>query len=1490
MQRRSGPTPPKPKKKTSPPRPMTGAFAAPAVSTILGQPDNPVFDTGVSNRTAQAEAKALKAARAAAVARNKAIVAKRKDEAFRANVAADVSAAAGLAPVGSLGQVGVAKPSHTFTPVLTPAARLAASRQRMLTHGGLPDPARAAQTARDRLVVSSQPTRFIDTHALPSELVWGTPASHAAPPETPTPPPKPPGLGYTKGQGPSKGHGFAARLLEQPLLGRYAKPLRDAASYGLGTGVSVLESVPREFITPIRPGASTPVESVKPTTLPAALQDIAVRTNDVASGVGSIGLHLPANYPGVPSTGINWPSLHGGVHDPAAEAASTVSSETASKYGFTPEYTANLRKQALAQGWYPGEIDQLNGMDLLLHSVNKPPNFFQRVAQNFASGAVRTGAAASGIAALTTEIAHGHGMRALDQFAGQAGEQGLGWLKHPLESAVTNPYALTPGVGLAGKTLGMAGHIIHYGKDMPLREIKTGVARKVFAPNEQGPPAPDIVYARGPLSKNLWTQAFQRGADKLAETGFRLNATHGQNFDKLIRHAVNQHAVEHFRHQKAYKDAVQALAGKPGAKKRRAEVLLAYLSSGGHPVEELAMRERQALEAGTGSTEASQAAFLRDHVIPETRQLSAADHAFMDAARTLSQHTTGTHVGLGRFRAEAGLYRAHANRIAVLVDQADKIAHDYQLAHDLAPEQAYAGMFAPSLAKELGFTDQMNEALHIQRVLRPAVLAGVAHDAPMGARVIERGGKMKEAERARERAWKDHQAHVAVMNARPKPPERINDPKAARAKYAPGAYAAHRADMKAWRVKEKRASAKAQQSGKTWTDLEGRGKTLSAADLEQHRLVPDPVDTFNQYSDALKAFGKHHVEQGGVAPARVEYTKARLTKRAYRRGIGRHPLKANARSPRQQATTGKSFASGNYMIDATSPLRESVHAQRLRTGIGAYRVAVDQVGKHVPAGYTVGPNEVAVPVGNLASLAKAETKVEHVSGSDNYAAETSLRDQFAKRLELAPGRQAVTVEPSIILPKGTWDRVVAYTRPVSQSNYDRAMGQYQRWLISLFPGTTIGNTLGSVPLALFAGAGPRDFARAFETKGLGRLRQGDVELTPHSTLGAGASGGHLGPLDEAAGNPISYYMNMMRAASVYGEDVTRIAAYHHFARPFVKAEAKRLAKESEKFIGPRPGGKDVLTWRDTLDEAAREFARGNVNPKAYDHVLDQTEKFMGNMLKPYGKIGRELNRTHAVLFQNWVGHMLKLVLYTLPVKHPRRAVFLNTVAAYGDQYRQEHGVWPSWMTDFFPVIHEAAQLPGGAGLQKWTHAFSLMQINPQSTAGGTLQGLTSDRPGLERLAGTLAPPWGTGLTFLNQWRDNADLTPDQKLNLGRTLLNDVLGVIPGERKMFPQGGMRLDTLPWDPQAKTYVDPFTHQIQSPFLAPTTRPDQGLAGFLERAFGVGGYQVPNEGAITTEQAAGQAIRSLPQPGKDAAVARRAFQRKAAQPAAKKALSGP
>ncbi len=577
------------------------------------------------------------------------------------------------------------------------------------------------------------------------------------------------------------------------------------------------------------------------------------------------------------------------------------------------------------------------------------------------------------------------------------------------------------------------------------------------------------------------------------------------------------------------------------------------------------------------------------------------------------------------------------------------------------------------------------------------------------------------------------------------------------------------------------------------------------------------------YSQAVDEFAQQHLAGGGAAPVRVAYTPPPPFQRnPFTPGPG-SATRFTDRFARQKASTGEAFTSGQYLIDPTVPVRENIHAQRMRTSLGAHQAVMEQLGTAATAGDVLPEGHVFVSDHNARALRRLQNDLQDnpVGAHDYYHQEAETRSQFAHALEGAtkkpiPGQtwSVPRGEKGTFIPEGAWNRVMDYTRPTSRSVYDKAIKQYQRVLISLFPSTLLGNSAGSIPMALYAGAGPKDFAMAARA-----IR--DPSLVPHTLRGAGVSG-VLSRAD--AHNPLTKYMGGMMHLNRVGEDFSRYAAnFAKSRKPMIKG-----AREANM----------------AFDEYARGVAKGDINPELQNKAIDWAIKFTGDMSKPEGKLGRRAGQ--FILFHNWLGHVAKLMLYTLPIEHPRRMAFINALSQYGDQYRKEHGAWPSWMQDFLPLFQHVI------GKNAFTRVVGLGQASPQNTIGGFLDTLTQPQPIASKLGSLLSPPLAVGVNYAQQELKN-QLGNTKPVDMNRFLASQLAYQIPGISKFKPRTGMAPDSIPFvSEKRKTYTGAGHKTAWNPNTVPWdqrpgARPVGGVLGDLSRVFGLPLYDVPNQGPI-------------------------------------------
>lgn len=1399
-----------------------------------------------------------------------------------------VGAQHGLTPTHSFGSPGVAR--DKFTPALTARTEIAKADQARLRQGGLLSPAQRQRERQAVNIIATAPT-FHDTHALPASLsaIGGnlkgrTPSG--APPPLPTP------------------HAVGARSAQPrnpfaPKPGQHVNPL-DLASRAAGTALEAAASVPGTFTTPlsIRGGgggvvgssAQPDVLKVKPTHLSTALEDTSSRLNAVstkaADALQSGGLPTPSG-----SIPVGWINI-----DPQAGAAvkpgtKDVPIAALGAAYLTPEAKAVQDAKAIKRGWFPQELEGLNGLETLKRANSDPPGILTRILRNAAGDIVRTGGVPAAFIGLGTEAATGHAGRAADQLLGMAADQTIGLLKHPVESAISHPYYTIPAVGLAGRTAGAVGLLNRAERGM--RTIDTGLthdaltgaaAKELKATGAEIPQTPTVIQ-RGQYSRNLWDHIGQLASDKTAKSRVGRATLLRGSLDRDIRNATSAEGAQHAVLQHVYAKLHRKIG------RQRSEVLLRLADAGGRADVVLAHYERRAAIDGEHSAAAGQARFIREHVL--NHELTPDDQAFLEAHLHLSEHTSGTHVELGRFGEPARVFRQHEALIESLASggdaQAQRILNLRDIAHGKRPTaeselrtgkiKEAEGVLAKVVAQHEAALKRIEQAPPPRPPGKGAGAASAiakAYEAHLAKRPADRVDRVVPLSRVRaesgmnpaefaahlERAEKAGEIKLYGSTSSKGPGAIIVNGRRVGAmsieKTARGAGAdaqkAWRALNKAYASRVKRAKAQAAALAVRRLDAEKRIGTLKAAE-ENKALDPKVHEAVQQeYANAVNQFAADHLKQpGAFTPHYVERLKVADSGAVAQRRTLRTKVRFSNRLSKQPMSTGETFRAGDYLIDSQSPMRNSLAAMRMRQTRTIYNTVVQKYGIHHDAKATVPEGMVSVNENTLTSLASALKALEDnpVSHQDYYAQEASIRNKVKAGLEAgSTSERGTTQDKGYFVPKAIYDRMLDYVTPESRNRYDRFLRQYQRALISIYPSTVLGNTLGSIPLAVAGGAiHPHAFADAYRA-------MKNPELGPLAMRGRGAAAGLASDPRNRAGQ----YMNFMRRQSVKGEDYSRLAAFFSKASPYIRKRADELNMDVEAYL--------------------KKFVKGEIDEQKLSQFLDHAEQFLGDTVKPNGAFGRKA--AHVILFHNWVGHMMKVMLYTIPVKHPGRATLINILGQYGDQYRQTHGVWPQWMTDFVPLKHFSSMLPGAYGNQNYTLAGDVTQLTPQGTAGGVLDQLSADRPILDSIANVIAPPWSAAMkTALTQYQAaNASPTdlnvPDWRWNA----VSNALGMIPGERKFFPTTGQRADSVPIvHEEPRLYMAPHgTGRIQSPFLQPGAMPLGGRIGdpWWARGLGtaarVGGvplWTVPNEGKITKNERvkAKEANRNTGRSGKSA-----------------------
>lgn len=565
-------------------------------------------------------------------------------------------------------------------------------------------------------------------------------------------------------------------------------------------------------------------------------------------------------------------------------------------------------------------------------------------------------------------------------------------------------------------------------------------------------------------------------------------------------------------------------------------------------------------------------------------------------------------------------------------------------------------------------------------------------------------------------------------------------------------------------------------------------------------------------------FAAKHTASGGIEPARVAYSQPKpLIASPFTPSTG-GPVAFKTPRGKQKAETGATFESGKYLIDPASPLAESVRAQREHLATVLHQDVASSIGQHLTAGDAIPAGHVFVSETNLRGLRRTTNDLADnpVSSPDYYAEEAGVRQKLHDHLTAnttPSGQRVPRGEKGYAIPEAAWRRILDHTRPPSRNAYMKFMRQYQRVLVSYRPSTIVNNTIGSMPLAVTGGAiTPRPWLQAARA-------MSDPSLAPAVLRSHGVAGSFAPDVRSHVGAGLDF----MRAQSARGEDFSRLATFFSKAGRGIKKRAEAANM--------------------TIDEYQRAFAAGTVDEPLLNQALDHTEAMVGDLLKPDSALARKLGGT--ILFHRWIGHIAKLLLYTLPVNHPRRLVLLQTLAAYGDQYRQDHGVWPDWYREYLPLFQHVERLGRAGRPQTFTKTFSTAGVNPFSSINNLANPVSTDASVKSILAGIAAPPISVAFnTIANR--------PYDSTSAPRYLAGQIVRQIPGVSVVRPQGGMGPDSIPFvSEQRKVYSS--GHKVNGKTVPlpwefrPGARAEGGILGGLLR-YGLGGvYDVPAQGPV-------------------------------------------
>lgn len=322
----------------------------------------------------------------------------------------------------------------------------------------------------------------------------------------------------------------------------------------------------------------------------------------------------------------------------------------------------------------------------------------------------------------------------------------------------------------------------------------------------------------------------------------------------------------------------------------------------------------------------------------------------------------------------------------------------------------------------------------------------------------------------------------------------------------------------------------------------------------------------------------------------------------------------------------------------------------------------------------------------------------------------------------------------LLMPKGVYDGIQSAIRNQSfrfapgtvGSGINKATRAWRDLTLNIFPKTAFNNFVGSAILAFQAGATPLDFLYAYRAI-MGKAdARGHVYAFPPElrqryyeqlTNRAGGGTGKTAKLvngyatTETAFAWTAYWMNTMRRLNGASEDLSRVAVWYSQARKQAIKTAAQDADEIAYFASMR---RLTDSSMDVVEAMARNDPRWET---ANELFLQKSFDFLGD-LHQGGRLQATLRL--AIPFYQWYAHILKLTFFTMPVKYPGRALFLQMLGSIGEEYVKEHGILPSGFDALYPMfegvipISTSTEIVGG-GPQKVTLGLGSNSWYPQGT-------------------------------------------------------------------------------------------------------------------------------------------------------------------------------
>lgn len=524
-------------------------------------------------------------------------------------------------------------------------------------------------------------------------------------------------------------------------------------------------------------------------------------------------------------------------------------------------------------------------------------------------------------------------------------------------------------------------------------------------------------------------------------------------------------------------------------------------------------------------------------------------------------------------------------------------------------------------------------------------------------------------------------------------------------------------------------------------------------------------------------------------------------------------------------TTGVQWAEGNYTRDMHFLVARDLAGLQRKAVEGALFKALgneDMIIHDPPPGSVIPPGWVEAPKDLITNL----QKVNKDPGA--------VRELLQQWRDLGTGSHAGgrLQEDHVLVSRHMKDWM---QQELERGNHEigkllAATNAYRRWMLFSLPRTYVNNTLGNPILAMVMGSRLRDLTEAIH------VLRNHPDRIPHTLRRRGP----ISNVMEKANAKMVGWQAFWRNANAFSEDLGNVMVYLKHARGGFRNEAnlawfKHISKSNEM-------------WVDYLKKAAKGEGDAAVAPS-----IKSAEAF-GDM---YRLSQHDKGLATAFLFHRWVGHMIHLTYWTLPTKYPGRGLFIQQTAILANQYRKEHGEFPSWAIAYVPLWHEMQQAGGLPQDVVWS--LGTGGANPFATPGQSVDFGTVDQPKFPAqslVANNLTPllrvpieaVYGHRLDTLQPFQDyhGNDITAGMNW---RVLANGVIANLPIVNTVFPRAGLSDDTI----QIPLHIPgtPIDNRLHPRFSTgamydPTMRSPQALGhgelyDWLLRVAGASGFPI-------------------------------------------------